>query len=164
MPSWRQRIERCWYWLTKVATPDSNSQRDKRLISPSQWWSFGTMARPRIQALLLGNRSVSWRWNQSSNSTHVVTLCAIDFLKRYYLSSLVFAHWWWISPVSIALTSVTKQRVFIAILCDWWCTMIPLADMAVGAISKSYRSDGRKNHKRWRQMPCPKIEDIWNFK
>lgn len=41
--------------------------------------------------------------------------------------------------------------------------LVQLADMAVGAIARSYRSD-RKDADRWRKMLAPKIQDIWEFK
>jgi len=40
--------------------------------------------------------------------------------------------------------------------------LVQLADMCVGAIARSYRTD-RKDAKRWRQMLGPRINDIWDF-
>lgn len=41
--------------------------------------------------------------------------------------------------------------------------LIQLADMAAGAIARSYRDDDRKNASRWRIMMKSKIEDVWEF-
>ena len=41
--------------------------------------------------------------------------------------------------------------------------LVQLADMAAGAIARSYREDGRARHDRWRLALQPKIEDIWDF-
>lgn len=41
--------------------------------------------------------------------------------------------------------------------------LIQLADMCVGAVARSYRTD-RKDADRWRKMLRPKLDDIWNFK
>lgn len=41
--------------------------------------------------------------------------------------------------------------------------LIQLADMAAGAIARSYRQDERKDADRWRQMLGSKIEDVWEF-
>jgi len=43
--------------------------------------------------------------------------------------------------------------------------LIQLADMAAGAIARSYRLESRHNPRRWRQMlaDADKIEDVWNF-
>lgn len=40
--------------------------------------------------------------------------------------------------------------------------LIQLADMAVGAIHRSYRDD-RKDNDRWRQQLNRRIEDVWTF-
>lgn len=42
--------------------------------------------------------------------------------------------------------------------------LIQLADMAAGAIFRSYRTDDRKDAGRWRAMLASKIENIWEFK
>lgn len=42
--------------------------------------------------------------------------------------------------------------------------LIQLADMAAGAIFRSYRADDRKDADRWRTMLASKIEDIWEFR
>lgn len=42
--------------------------------------------------------------------------------------------------------------------------LIQLADMAAGAIARSYREDDRKHADRWRKMLGGKIEDVWDFK
>lgn len=42
--------------------------------------------------------------------------------------------------------------------------LIQLADMAAGAIARSYREDDRKDADRWRRMLAAKIDDIWDFK
>ncbi|MCP5278964.1 MAG: DUF3800 domain-containing protein [Thiobacillus sp.] len=42
--------------------------------------------------------------------------------------------------------------------------LIQLADMAAGAIARSYRQDDRKDADRWRKMLAAKIDDIWDFK
>ena len=42
--------------------------------------------------------------------------------------------------------------------------LIQLADMAAGAIARSYRDDDRKYADRWRKMLARKIEDVWDFK
>ncbi|MBZ0104620.1 MAG: DUF3800 domain-containing protein [Sulfuricella denitrificans] len=42
--------------------------------------------------------------------------------------------------------------------------LIQLADMAAGAIARSYRDDDRKHADRWRKMLAGKIEDVWDFK
>lgn len=41
--------------------------------------------------------------------------------------------------------------------------LIQLADMCVGAVARSYKTD-RPDHNRWRAMLRPKIDDIWEFK
>ena len=41
--------------------------------------------------------------------------------------------------------------------------LVQLADMAAGAIARSYRQDDRKQATRWRKMLTGKIEDIWEF-
>lgn len=41
--------------------------------------------------------------------------------------------------------------------------LIQLADMAAGAVARSYRTDGRKDADRWRKMLASKIEDVWEF-
>lgn len=41
--------------------------------------------------------------------------------------------------------------------------LVQLADMVVGAIARSYRTD-RGNADRWRKMLKSKIDDIWEFK
>ena len=41
--------------------------------------------------------------------------------------------------------------------------LIQLADMCVGAIARSYRTD-RNNAARWRQMLHPRINDVWDFR
>ena len=41
--------------------------------------------------------------------------------------------------------------------------LVQLADMCVGAIARSYRSD-RKDASRWRRMLQPRINDIWEFR
>jgi len=41
--------------------------------------------------------------------------------------------------------------------------LVQLADMCVGAIARSYRSD-RKDAWRWRAMLEPRIRDVWNFR
>ncbi len=41
--------------------------------------------------------------------------------------------------------------------------LIQLADMAAGAIARSYRTDARKDADRWRKMLAGKIEDVWEF-
>lgn len=41
--------------------------------------------------------------------------------------------------------------------------LIQLADMAAGAIARSYREDDRKEAGRWRRMLARKIEDVWEF-
>ena len=44
-------------------------------------------------------------------------------------------------------------------------SLIQLADMAVGAIARSYRLDEERNKaQRWARMLGPKITDIWDFK
>ena len=44
-------------------------------------------------------------------------------------------------------------------------SLIQLADMAVGAIARSYRQDDERNKaQRWARMLGPKITDIWDFK
>lgn len=43
-------------------------------------------------------------------------------------------------------------------------SLIQLADMAAGAIARSYRRDDRKDSGRWRDMLASKIEDVWEFK
>ena len=40
--------------------------------------------------------------------------------------------------------------------------LVQLADMAVGAVARSYRTD-RKNADRWRQMLGNKLQDVWDF-
>lgn len=42
--------------------------------------------------------------------------------------------------------------------------LIQLADMAAGAIARSYRQDDRKDANRWRKMLAAKIDDVWDFK
>lgn len=42
--------------------------------------------------------------------------------------------------------------------------LIQLADMAAGAIFRSYRADDRKDAGRWRAMLASKIEDVWEFR
>jgi hypothetical protein len=42
--------------------------------------------------------------------------------------------------------------------------LIQLADMAAGAIFRSYRQDDRKDADRWRTMLANKIEDVWEFR
>lgn len=42
--------------------------------------------------------------------------------------------------------------------------LIQLADMAVGAIARSYRQDDRKDATRWRSILKSKIEDVWDFR
>ena len=42
--------------------------------------------------------------------------------------------------------------------------LIQLADMAAGAIARSYRTDDRKEAGRWRAMLANKIDDIWEFR
>lgn len=42
--------------------------------------------------------------------------------------------------------------------------LIQLADMAAGAIARSYRDDDRKHADRWRKMLAGKTEDVWDFK
>nr|VFJ69534.1 MAG: Protein of unknown function (DUF3800) [Candidatus Kentron sp. FW] len=42
--------------------------------------------------------------------------------------------------------------------------LVQLADMAVGAIARSYYPDDRARHNRWRRILEPKIEDIWEFR
>lgn len=42
--------------------------------------------------------------------------------------------------------------------------LIQLADMAAGAIARSYREDDRKNARRWRAMLGNKVDDVWEFK
>lgn len=43
--------------------------------------------------------------------------------------------------------------------------LIQLADMAAGAIARSYRLESRDNPRRWRQIlaNAGKIKDVWNF-
>ncbi len=41
--------------------------------------------------------------------------------------------------------------------------LIQLADMAAGAIARSYRDDVRKDADRWRAMLAGKIEEVWEF-
>lgn len=41
--------------------------------------------------------------------------------------------------------------------------LIQLADMAAGAIARSYRDGDRKHADRWRKILAPKIEDVWDF-
>lgn len=41
-------------------------------------------------------------------------------------------------------------------------SLIQLADMSVGAIARSYRTD-RVRPDRWRTMLAPKIKDVWEF-
>lgn len=41
--------------------------------------------------------------------------------------------------------------------------LLQLADMCVGAIARSYRSE-RRDHARWRSMIEAKIAHVWNFK
>ncbi|MHB1670713.1 MAG: DUF3800 domain-containing protein [Acidiferrobacter sp.] len=43
-------------------------------------------------------------------------------------------------------------------------TLIQLADMAAGAIARSYNTDARKNATRWRDQLKGKIENVWNFR
>lgn len=40
--------------------------------------------------------------------------------------------------------------------------LVQLADMCVGAIARSYRTD-RKDSARWRHMLGPRIADVWDF-
>lgn len=40
--------------------------------------------------------------------------------------------------------------------------LIQLADMCVGAVTRSYRED-RSDASRWRRMLKPKLEDVWEF-
>ena len=40
--------------------------------------------------------------------------------------------------------------------------LVQLADMCVGAIARSYRTD-RKDASRWRHMLGPRINDVWDF-
>lgn len=42
--------------------------------------------------------------------------------------------------------------------------LIQLADMAAGAIARSYREEDRKDADRWRRMLARKIEDVWEFR
>lgn len=42
--------------------------------------------------------------------------------------------------------------------------LIQLADMCVGAISRSYRPGARDFHDRWRRMLRKRIDDVWEFK
>jgi hypothetical protein len=42
--------------------------------------------------------------------------------------------------------------------------LIQLADMAAGAIARSYRQDDRKEANRWRSMLADKLEEVWEFK
>nr|VFJ50962.1 MAG: Protein of unknown function (DUF3800) [Candidatus Kentron sp. DK] len=42
--------------------------------------------------------------------------------------------------------------------------LVQLADMAVGAIARSYYPNDRTRHDRWRRVLEPKIEDIWDFR
>ncbi len=42
--------------------------------------------------------------------------------------------------------------------------LIQLADMAAGAIARSYRDGERKHADRWRKMLARKIEDVWDFR
>jgi hypothetical protein len=41
--------------------------------------------------------------------------------------------------------------------------LIQLADMAAGAIARSYREVDRKNARKWRAMLESKIDDVWEF-
>ena len=41
--------------------------------------------------------------------------------------------------------------------------LVQLADMCVGAIARSYRTD-RRDASRWRQMLRPRINDIWDYR
>jgi len=41
--------------------------------------------------------------------------------------------------------------------------LIQLADMCVGAIARSYRTD-RTDARRWREMLRPRIDDVWDFR
>lgn len=41
--------------------------------------------------------------------------------------------------------------------------LVQLADMCVGAIARSYRTD-RRDARRWRQMLGPRINDVWDFR
>jgi len=41
--------------------------------------------------------------------------------------------------------------------------LIQLADMCVGAIARSYRTE-RKDHARWRKILSPRINDVWDFR
>ncbi|WP_168185643.1 DUF3800 domain-containing protein [Acidiferrobacter sp. SPIII_3] len=43
-------------------------------------------------------------------------------------------------------------------------TLIQLADMAAGAIARSYNADARKNATRWQGQLKGKIENVWNFR
>lgn len=42
--------------------------------------------------------------------------------------------------------------------------LIQLADMCVGAIARSYRSESRDNANRWSDMLAPRIDDVWPFR
>ncbi|HEX7871653.1 MAG TPA: DUF3800 domain-containing protein [Sphingobium sp.] len=42
-------------------------------------------------------------------------------------------------------------------------SLVQLADMAVGAIARSYRSD-RKNADRWRKQLGKRLQNVWEFK
>ncbi|MGZ8159761.1 MAG: DUF3800 domain-containing protein [Methylobacter sp.] len=42
--------------------------------------------------------------------------------------------------------------------------LIQLADMAAGAIARSYRQDDRKNADRWRLMLRDKLDNVWDFR
>lgn len=42
--------------------------------------------------------------------------------------------------------------------------LVQLADMAVGAIARSYYPNDRTRHDRWLRILRPKIEDIWDFR
>ena len=41
--------------------------------------------------------------------------------------------------------------------------LLQLADMAAGAVARSYRPD-RDHNDRWRSMLAPKIDDVWEFR
>lgn len=41
--------------------------------------------------------------------------------------------------------------------------LVQLADMAAGAIARSYNGRERQNPDRWRTMLRPKIKDVWEF-
>jgi len=41
-------------------------------------------------------------------------------------------------------------------------SLVQLADMCVGAVARSYRTD-RPDHNRWRRMIRNKLDDVWDF-